>query len=315
MAKRTSRGGLLRGAAIVGGVVVIGLGTLYAAGGHTAHVKQSLTATTAAPAAHGNAKLVVRSSKRGKFAVGASHLQGNKVYDVIVGGVKVGVIHTNSGGAGKASFSTKPSARIALLGFDPRGGQVTVRDEDDGEDVLVGDMPDDDPNAVACCLPESGDDDGEVECEDLTQADCMLAGGMQPGVSGGTTAASCFPNPCATTPPGGGVLVCCTNATHDDESEAECEEVDTQAECADTGGTIVDGTSCDNNPCQGTPPTDQAACCVTKSEDGGSETECEVISGAACTALNGTTPGGATCSGDPCGSGGDDGGGGGGGDD
>ena len=268
MAKRTLRGGLLRTAAIVGSVVVLG------------------------------------------------HLQGNKAYDVIVGGVKVGVIQTNAGGSGKASFSAKPSTRAALLGFDPRGDQVMVRDAEDGEDVLVGDMPDDDPAAVACCLPQSGDDDGEVECEDLTDVECQAAGGTPVGVPGGTTAASCFPNPCATTPPNGEELVCCTNATHDDESETECEDVHTQAECADAGGTIVQAASCDPNPCQVTASANAAACC--KSESGGEgEVECEVVSAEACGAAGGTAPGAATCNPDPCGGGstGGDGDGGGGGDD
>src|SRR5258708_34691968 len=127
---------------MVGGVLLMGFGTLYAVGGHTAHVKQSLTPTTAAPNAHGKARLTVRSSKQSKFSVVASHLTGNAQYDVIVGGVKVGVLHTSSGGSGHALFSTQPTAKQALLGFDPRGSQVMVRDEEDGEDTLVGDIPD-----------------------------------------------------------------------------------------------------------------------------------------------------------------------------
>jgi hypothetical protein len=298
--------------AIVCGVVIVGVGTLFAAGKHTVRSKQTLTATSAAPAAHGKAHLTLQSSKKGKFSVVASHLKGGKTYDVIIRGVKVGVINTSAGGSGKALFSTTPGTNATLLGFNPSGGQILVRETDDGEDVLVGDMPDDDAGEVACCLPQGEDGDGQsqVECEEMTATECTDEGGTV-GMAAGTTAASCLPDPCATTPPPG-AIVCCTNATEDDESEAECEDVTTQAECAGNGGTVVQASSCDPNPCQVTPPVDQAACCVMRTDDGESETECEVISSAACTAAGGTAPGAATCDADPCGSGSGDGGGGGG---
>ncbi|HSP99388.1 MAG TPA: hypothetical protein VL049_19370 [Candidatus Dormibacteraeota bacterium] len=288
--------------AILGGVLLAGMGTLYAAGGHPARVKLGLAATSAAPTARGKSRLTVRGSKHGKFAVVANHLGPNKTYDLVVGGVKVGVIKTSAGGSGRASFKTTPGTRDALLGFDPRGSQVLVRDEDNGDDVLVGDMPDSDPTETACCLADG--QDGETECEDMTPDACTAAGGTPIGVPGGTAAASCLPDPCATTPPDGQEIVCCTNATHDDESEAECEDVSTEAECSALGGTVVQGTSCDANPCQATPPTSVAACCVSHSGDGGtSETECEGLSAEACTALGGTAPGGASCDPDPCGGG------------
>lgn len=304
----------IRTLAIVAGVSLAGFGTLYAKGGHTVHSNQTLTATSNAPSAHGKAHLTLQSSKKGKFSLVATHLKGNTTYDVIVRGVKVTQIHTSNGGSGKALFSTKPNTKSTLLGFDPSGGQVLVRETDDGEDVLVGGMPEDNAGEVACCLSQ-GEDNGqtEVECEDMTAAECTAEGGTV-GMAAGTTAASCLPDPCATTPPPNGI-VCCTNATDDDQSEAECEDVTTQAECADNGGTVVQAASCDPNPCQVTPPTDQAACCITQTDEGESETECKVISSAACTAAGGTAPGAATCDTDPCGSGNGTGGGDGGGGD
>ena len=286
--------------------VLISAGALYAAGGQHTKVKQTLTATSVAPAARGKARLLVKSSKDGRFAVVATHLARNATYALLVGGVKVGAIQTTGGGSGRASFRTVPRAKDALLGFDPRGTQVIVRDEDDGEDVLVADIPADDPAAVACCLSEGGDE-GEVECEDLSSDECVAAGGTVQAVD------SCLPNPCATTPGENEELVCCTNETHDDENEAECEDVATSAECAAMGGIIVEATSCDSNPCGAAPPADRAACCVPD-DDGGGEIDCEVLSPETCAAQGGTGVGSgtaaATCSGDPCGGGDDDGGGG-----
>jgi hypothetical protein len=297
------RGALVRAARIVGlagGVALIWFGTLYALGGHTAKVKENLNPTSAAPTAHGKAHLTIKSSKKGKFKVLATHLQGGKTFDVIVRGTKVGVIQTSSGGNGKALFSTTPGSKGALLGFDPRGTTLIVREQDDGDDVLVGDMGQDpeDAGEVACCVP----DDGEVECDNMTATECTAEGGTV-GMAAGTTATSCLPDPCATTPPPGGSIVCCTNATGDDESEAECEVVSTEAECADNDGIAVQAASCNPNPCLVTPPTNTAACCLN--QDGDSQTDCEVLSAEACMAAGGaigmeagTTA--ATCSNDPC---------------
>jgi hypothetical protein len=294
----------VRFGAILVAVVSTGVGSLYAASGRSGHVKQTLTATAAAPSAHGKARVVIRSSSKGKFSVAASRLAGGKTFDVIVGGVKVGELHTNSAGRGRALFSTAPGNNSALLGFDPRGDHVLVRDEDDGDDVLVGDIPDDGaPGDIACCFS----DDGESECEQTSAAECTAKGGTPVGVPGGTAAASCLPNPCATTPPPAQV-VCCKNATEDDESEAECEQVENERECADDDGMVVQAASCDPNPCQAAPPADASACCVTQTDDEGeTEAECRVISADACQAAGGSPAGVASCSNDPCG-GGDQGG-------
>ena len=338
MTRMGSRG--VVGLAIAAGVILAGLGTLYALGGHTTHVKQNLTATSTAPNAHGKAKLVVHGSKKGKFTIIATHLQGGKQYDVVVGGIKVGQMQTNTGGSGIVHFSTTPGSKDTLLGFDPRGAVVSVRADDTGDDDLVGNMPDDNNGTlIACCLPqgdnsqgdEQGGSQGNTECEELTAAECMAEGGT-PGIPAGTaaagmpagTAASCLPNPCSTTPPPGGRVVCCTNATGDDESEAQCTEVATQADCAEMNGSVVQATSCDADPCAAPPPTNLTACCVTHSDDGETETECEVLSSSTCTALSGMPVSGTTCEPNPCptpsgtpsgtpGGGGDDGGDGGGG--
>jgi hypothetical protein len=294
---------------LITGTALLGAGTLYAAGArHPARVKEALTATSAAPDARGKVKFLLKNSSKAQLKINASKLAGGRSFDLLVGGVKVGTIATSSGGSGRASFSAAPRTNDALLGFDPRGAQMTVRDAEDGDDVLVGDIPADDPTSVACCLSEE-DDDGEVECEDLSADECTAAGGTPQAVD------SCLPNPCAVNPPSGEELVCCTNATHDDESEAECEDVATEGECAALGGTIVQAASCDADPCNGAPPVDTTACCVPD-DDGSGEIDCEVLSTAACEAHGGTAVGvgtgtaAATCSGDPCGTGsggGDDG--------
>ncbi|MEO8601060.1 MAG: hypothetical protein ABI629_00645 [bacterium] len=302
-AKRSGWRAVARVGVLVGGVALAGAGTLYAAGHHhPALVREPLTATSAAPEARGKVQLLVKSSRQAKLKIATSKLAGGKTYDLLVGGVKVGVIATSNGGSGRASFSAVPRSRAALLGFDPRGDQMTVRDQEDGEDVLVGDIPSDDPTAVACCLTEKGDDN-EVECEDLTADECAAAGGTTQAVD------SCLPNPCATNPLAGGELVCCTNATHDDESESECEDIASKDECAGLGGTLVQATSCDDDPCNGAAPVDRTACCVPD-DDGGGEIDGAVLSSAACEAHGGIAVGtgtaAASCSADPCGGGGGD---------
>jgi hypothetical protein len=307
MSRQRSGRTILRtvGCAALVGAAVLAAGTPSAGGGRTGRVKQNLTATSMAPDARGKARVLVRSSSSGKFAVIAKRLTGNTQYDVIVAGVKVGALHTSPGGSGRILFKTRPGPRHSLLGFDPRGHRLTLRDADDGDDVLVGDIPDDDPASVACCLPEGDDDEGEFECEEKSPEECTAAGGTSIGVPGGTTGASCLPNPCDTTPPADHV-VCCTNESHDDESEAECETQGSEHDCAEEGGAVVAAASCDPNPCQGTPPSNAAACCLSEHEDDGEvEMECEVISAEACSAAGGTAAGVASCHDDPCG--GDDG--------
>src|SRR5262249_9062304 len=155
---------------------------------------------------------------------------------LVVGGVRIGSFTTNGAGSGKVKLSTHPKSSEGLLGVDPRGKAIEVRD-DQGDDDLEGDMPGDDGSAggaFACCGPD--DDDG-AECEVETPDECTAEGGMtQVGID------SCIPNPCGATPPGEEDVVCCfpgssTGAFVDEESEAGCDEVSAQ-ECAMAGGAV-----------------------------------------------------------------------------
>src|SRR2546422_2149376 len=105
-------------------------------------VKQSLTATSKAPHAKGQAMLRLRASSKGKFTVVARRLRAHGRFDVVVRGVNVGTLTTNAHGAGKAKFGTRARGHHQLLGFDPRGAEVVVRDEESGDDHLIGEMPD-----------------------------------------------------------------------------------------------------------------------------------------------------------------------------
>jgi hypothetical protein len=268
----------------------IGAGAARSAAASPVRVKQSLAPTTVDTAAHGKLKLVLSSPASGKLLVTAGSAGAAQNLDVVVNGIKVGTLSTDGTGSGRLNFRTTPQPGDQKLGFDPRGSHVMLRNST-GQDVLVGDMPEDttDPNALACCVP---DDSGSQECEDLTADACTAAGGTP------ATASSCLPDPCASSTPPPTQQVCCTNATHDDESEAECEEL-SQADCAAAGGTVIDATSCDADPCAATPAANETACCLP--DDG--ETECEVLTAEACTALQGTPATGTTCDSDPCNSG------------
>ncbi len=256
----------------------------------TVVVNQTLNGTVHAPRARGLARLHLKAGSSGTFSVKAKRLAAGKTFDVVVNKIKIGTLTTNAGGSGTAKFSTSPKGRTALLGVDPQGGDVEVRD-DQGDDVLDGQMPDDNPgSAIGCCV---GDDDGETECEDLTAAECTSQGGTP------TMATSCLPDPCVTTPPPN--TVCCiahsaAGAFVDDNPEVECEDDVSAAECAAQGGTMVQAASCDTNPCQPTPPSQIVICCVP--DDDGAE--CEELTPADCTAANGTVSAATACEPDPC---------------
>ncbi len=260
-------------------------------------IRETLHATVHAPHASGLAKLVLRKGSKGTFTIKARGLSQGQSFDVVVNRVKVGTLVTGGGGSGVAKFSTSPKGRTTMLGFDPRGAHIEIRDEN-GDDDLDSDMSDDNnpDSAIGCCLGE--DNDGDVECEELTAAECTNEGGTP------TTATSCLPNPCATTPPPPNV-VCCRSSSAggafvDDDPEVECEDDVTQAECANEGGMVVQATSCDPNPCQPVPPPQLVICCVPD----GTETECEHVTSAECTAAHGTTSSATSCDADPCGGGG-----------
>ena len=304
---------------LLGGMLAAVIIALPVHAGAKTRIIQPLLATTHAPGASGTAKLIMKSASNGRFSVKGRHLAAGKSFDVVVNNVKVGTLSTGPGGGGIARFSTSPKGRNALLGFDPRGARIEVRESDSGDDDLDSDMPDNQPDsAVACCLGEhdgndddQGDEQGQTECEDdMTAAECQAQGGTP------MTSTSCLPNPCATTPPPPSTVCCiahsATGAFVDDDAEVECE--DDATECAAHGGTVVQATSCDPNPCQPAPPPDLVICCVP--DDG--ESECERVTADHCTTAGGTTSTATSCDADPCGTGnggGDGGGGSGGGDD
>jgi len=265
------------------------------------HVAQRLTATSHAPRAHGRAKLALTTASKGRFRVVARGLARGASFDLVVGGVKVGSFTTNAAGSGKVRLSTNPRPSEGLLGVDPRGKSIEVRD-DNGDDDLEGDMSDDGDSAsgaFVCCLP---DDDG-TECDVETPDECAAEGGTTH-----TEIGSCIPNPCGATPPGGEDVVCCfpgsaTGAFVDEEAEAGCDET-SMHECAMAGGTVVQATSCDPNPCASVPPPQVTVCCVP--EDGDSQTDCEIVTPEHCTAAHGTPSDATSCESSPCGGGGND---------
>jgi hypothetical protein len=272
-------------------------------------IRQTLTATVHAPGASGVARLVLRTPSTGKFTVKARRLPGSKTFDVVVNKVKVGTLKTGPSGNGTAKFSNPAAGHAAALGFDPRGAQIAVRDEETGDDDLDSDMPDDHPDsAIGCCL--------EHECEDeMTAAECTAHGGTP------TAAGGCLPDPCNSNPPPPTTVCCRTTSAGgafvDDDPENECDDDESSAECAAKGGVVVQATSCEPNPCQPTPPPQLVICCVP--DEG--ESECEHVTADHCTAAGGTVSSATSCEHDPCGGGGEGGGdgsghdGGGGGDD
>lgn len=249
--------------------------------------KASIDLATHHEGASGRASVALRNASDGKFDLKVKRLAGKTDYDVLVGGIKVASIHTSRGGSASVRFASRPRGKALLLGFDPRGEAIEVRDAS-GNDALTGTMPEvgEDAGDVTCCVP----DDGGTECEDRTADECAAAGGTV------VTAGSCLPDPCGggATPPGGTTTVCCIP----DDSGPECEDR-TQAECAAAGGTLVEATSCDPNPCASTPlpPDDDVQCCIPAYY----VWECEDRTVAECTAAGGINKGPGTCSPNPCG--------------
>lgn len=290
MTRHTSSG-FPRALALGVALAALGTATLADARQGSGKVRQTLTATTAAPAgARGRAVIRVRNED-GRLTVIAKDIGSDTSFDVILDGVKIGTLTTTGGGNGRAHFRSRPHGHDQLLGTDPRGKTLILRSAD-GSDVLVADIPvvtdptpeDPDDDDVICCLP---DDSGE-ECEDRTAAECAAQGGRNLG------AGSCLPNPCDAGPAPDDV-VCCLP----DDSATECEDR-TEAECAAAGGTVVGGaTSCADNPCAPIPPADPDIQCCLPDDSG---TECEDRTPETCAAQGGINMGPGTCTPDPCGS-------------
>jgi hypothetical protein len=250
-------------------------------------IVKELGATGVDENARGRTRLVLTTTSAGRFDVTVKGLPGDATFEMLVDGVKVGTLVTSTGGRGRLRFRTEPRERDHLLGFDPRGTTIVVRD-DHGNDVLSGSIPDDDsqPGAGACCDPRA-EDDGTVECESRTPEACAARGGTF------LASASCLPNPCAGAPPAPGDVVCCVP---DNGDRAECEDR-TEAECLAQGGMVVEAGSCVPNPCAPTPAPDDIQCCLPDN----SGVECEDRTPEECAAQGGVDMGPGSCDPNPCG--------------
>ena len=236
-------------------------------------------------------------------------------FDLLVGGVRVGTLTTSRGGNGQLRFRSRPHGHDLVLGVDPRGKDVLVRDAD-GHDVLSGHYPEDteDAGKVACCDSSTGalvardegghgdhgdgdhddgddDDDHEAECRMRTPAECAEHGGRVAGDS-------CLPDPCGTTIPPADAVRCCVPAEDDDDGEGATCVTLTQPQCMAVGGTMVSALTCDPNPCEPTPPAEPRIRCCEPDDDG---MECEHRTATECAARGGVALDAGSCSPDPCG--------------
>jgi hypothetical protein len=224
-------------------VAVLALGTPAAQARPKVRAVARLAAAEGAPDARGRARLVLRSDEQGRLRIAVRGLLPHAPYDVVIGDVRVAALDTNGSGGGRVRLSTDPRGRDALLGVDPRGKTVVIRNAA-GADVLAGEIDGgpDDPAAVACCLARSeddgsdddgsdddgsedgpGEDDGKPEvrrhgrhgegggekCLDLTPEQCAAEGGVA------AAADSCIPNPCGDAPVADGVVCCLSHASPD----------------------------------------------------------------------------------------------------
>jgi hypothetical protein len=262
-------------------------GTLQAAGLALAHDRVVQRFTDAGGSgANGRVRFTLRNDADGRLEIRVRGLAPDQTFDVLAGTVRIGTLRTTGGGSGALRFRSRPRGRDVLLGFDPRGAVITIRDAN-GNDVLVAPLPttpnSNDASKVACCKA----DDGGSECEDRTVDECMAEGGVP------AAAASCLPNPCDNAaPPPATKVICC----EPDDDGVECEDRK-MADCAARGGTVVEATSCTPNPCVGVPPADvDIQCCLP--DDSGSE--CEDRTPEQCAAQGGTNMGPGTCNPNPC---------------
>lgn len=257
-------------------------------------VKQDLAVTGVDPDASGKARVRINgpgNDLRGELDVRVRRLDGGAPFEVDLHGVRIGTLTTSGGGRGRARFRTQPrSSRDQLLGVDPRGKSLQVRDAS-GDPVMEADIPDDtmDPTKIRCCLPDDSDAGDQPECEDRTPDECTAAGGVNLG------AGSCLPNPCegATPPPPEEHIVCCIP----DDHGAQCEDR-SPASCSEHGGVNLGAGTCDPNPCPATvpPAPETIQCCLPE----GSEVECEDRTPEMCAEHGGTNMGPGTCTPNPC---------------
>jgi hypothetical protein len=193
--------------------------------------------------ARGKARVAVYGPSEARFDVVVQRLIADADYELVVDGIRVHTLRTNRGGRAKARFATgSRGGRVAMLGFDPRGAAVEVRDVG-GENVLVATLPGQRPPDIACCVPnDSGD-----ECEDRSAAECADLGGTV------SSAPSCLPDPCVPETPADPEVVCCNGP-------GEC-SLSTQPLCLAGGGSVIEAASCDDNPCAPVGPPSCAENC------------------------------------------------------
>jgi hypothetical protein len=276
------------GTIMLAAIAALGMSTISTeASARTETERGSLSSTGVDDNAFGEVKLKVRNSSDGRFDMDARKLAARTTYDVLANGVLVGRFTTTGKGRGRIHFrSRRRTSKDVLLGFDPRGSLVVVRD-DSGRDVLAVALANTGSVSggnVICCIP----DDRGPECEDRTPAECTAQGGTA------STATSCLPNPCAGgAAPKGGHVVCCIP----DDSGPECEDR-TADQCAVQGGVVVQAATCVPNPCAtAVPPADgDIQCCVA--DDSGPK--CEDRTPAACAVEGGVNAGAGTCTPNPC---------------
>ncbi|HXJ37521.1 MAG TPA: hypothetical protein VMS22_26130 [Candidatus Eisenbacteria bacterium] len=285
---------------------LLGLGLVVVLAGAAAAAvdiqRQPLTATTSAPPkAHGRARLAMKSAASARLGIFTQRLPRKTTFDVVVNGVKVATLRTNGAGNGKVRLSTAPRGNERLLGFDPRGLTLAIRNHQ-GQDVLGCHFPGHPKEKVRCCVPSSVTgsfpDQPSDTCEEVTRAQCEKAGGTE------VDADSCIPDPCG--PPPTEKVPCCLPSSADaafcdHQPEVPCEEL-IPAECAAAGGMVVDAPTCDPNPCTPVPPP-LVACCVSTSmrhHDSEPETKCVLATEQQCIDHDGTVTDATSCEPDPC---------------
>jgi hypothetical protein len=290
-------------------------------GGRVSFTRQRLTPPTSTSTARGRAFLITLShhgNQEGSLDVFARGLAATATFDVLVDGVKIGNLQSNDAGGGHARFRSHPHGRALILGVDPRGKRLVVRDTA-GADVLAGDWPLDGHSVgkVACCILDSasgafahdrhrGSEHGHGHHGDDDDHDCRLKTVDECAQVGGTSAGgSCLPDPCENDAPAPDGTVCCIPGHGDDEDGAECEHR-SPAACLMAGGAMVSAAGCDPNPCAGAPASGPAVvvCCLPHGNEGA---ECEHRTAEDCVAQGGVDQGPGRCFPDPCAGSGDDG--------
>src|SRR5262249_51423046 len=145
-------------------LAVLALGTVSMlatdARAHSEKEAGSLASTGVDPDARGKVKLTVKNLTDGRLDIKVQKLDPDATFDVLVDGVAVGQFTTTGGGTGSIRFRSRPrSPHDQLLGFDPRGALLVVRNAA-GQDVLAVQLSDSGSvggGDVICCIP---DDEG-----------------------------------------------------------------------------------------------------------------------------------------------------------